>query len=172
MKKFYSAFLFLVLLTLSVCAQDKGQKIPSVKIKNMDGKVFDTDSITNGGKPIIISFWATWCKPCVNELNTIAEEYSDWQAETGVKLIAISIDDARSSSSVKPFVSGKNWDYEIYLDPNGDFKRAMNVNTVPHTFLINGNREIISQHTSFSPGDEDKLLEDLKKANAPKSVKE
>ena len=143
-------------------AQDKGQKVASVKVKTLDGKVFDTDSLVNDGKPMIISFWATWCKPCVNELNTIAESYKDWQDETGVKLVAISIDDARTSGSVKPFVSGKNWVYDIYLDANGDFKRAMNVNTVPHTFLVNSKREIVSQHTTFSPGDEDKILEEIK----------
>lgn len=167
MKKFISS-VTLVILLLSVCfsiqAQEKGQKIPSIKVKTLDGKVFDTDSITNNGKPILISFWATWCKPCVNELNTIGENYKEWQDETGLKLVAVSIDDARSSGSVKPFVAGKNWVYDVYLDPNGDFKRAMNVNTVPHTFLINANREIIGQHTSFAPGDEEKLFEEIRKA--------
>ena len=167
MKKFILSLsvtsLFLI-PSLSLQAQEKGQKIPSIKVKTLDGKMFDTDSIINGGKPMLISFWATWCKPCVNELNTIAENYKEWQGETGLKLIAISIDDARSSGSVKPFVAGKNWDYDVYLDPNGDFKRAMNVNTVPHTFLINANREIIGQHTSFAPGDEERLFEEVKKA--------
>lgn len=159
-----SAFVLILISGFSLKAQEKGQKIPSIKVKTLDGKVFDTDSIVNDGKPIVISFWATWCKPCVNELNTIAENYKEWQDATGLKLVAISIDDARSSGSVKPFVAGKNWAYDVYLDPNGDFKRAMNVNTVPHTFLINSNREIIGQHTSFAPGDEEKLFEEIMKA--------
>lgn len=166
MKKISPAACISMIFCLSLnfgYAQEKGQKIPSVKVKTLDGKIFDTDSITNNNKPIIISFWATWCKPCVNELNTIAENYKEWLSETGVKLVAISIDDARSSGSVKPFVMGKNWEYEVYLDPNGDFKRAMNVNTIPHTFLLSGNREIVSQHTTFAPGDEDKLYEEIKK---------
>jgi len=156
--------LAIVLTGFNSYGQLSGLKIPLVKIKTMDGTAFSTDSIVNDGKPIIISFWATWCKPCVNELNSIAEVYKDWQAETGVKLIAISIDDARTSTSVKPFVNGKDWDYEVYLDPNGDFKRAMNVNTVPHTFLIDSTRTVTHQHTSFSPGDEDKLYELVKAA--------
>jgi hypothetical protein len=69
-------------------------------------------------------------------------------------------------NSVAPFVNAKGWEYEIYLDPNGDFKRAMNINMVPHTFLLNGNKEIVDQHTSFAPGDEDNLFEKVKKVAA------
>ncbi len=166
MKKMFAVIALAVfVLPLSLMAQNDAPKsgIPSVKIKAADGSVLSTDKLTNDGKPMIISFWATWCKPCINELNTLHEVYSDWQKETGVKLVIVSIDDARSMASVAPFVNGRGWEFESYLDPNGDFKRAMNVNMVPHTFLLNGNREVINQHTSFAPGDEDKLFEKVKK---------
>ena len=81
-----------------------------------------------------------------------------------MKLIAVSIDDARNSAKVKPFVDGKSWDYEVYLDENGELKRAMGVNNVPHTFLMNGKGEIVYQHNSYSPGDEEELLEKIKEA--------
>lgn len=158
----------ILVTTTWVTAQDKatGTGIPTANVKALDGSVVSTDKIVNDGKPIIVSFWATWCKPCVTELNAISEVYADWQKETGVKLVAISIDDARTMASVAPFISGKGWDYEVYLDANGDFKRAMNVNMVPHTFLLNGNREVVGQHTSYAPGDEDKLFEKVKEAAA------
>lgn len=167
MKKIIIASLLPIVLTISSYAQEKkSNTLPSVIIKTLDGSSINTDAFTNNGKPIIISFWATWCKPCIQELNAIADVYKDWQTETGVKLIALSIDDARTTNSVAPFVNGKGWEYEVYLDPNGDFKRAMNVNLVPHTFLLNGNKEIIDQHTSFSPGDEEILFEKIKKTAA------
>ena len=158
----------LFLSTLQLSAQQSGGKsgIPLIDIKSLDGSVVSSSVITNNAKPVIVSFWATWCKPCVTELNTIHEVYADWQKETGVKLIAISIDDARTMSSVAPFINGKGWDYEVYLDPNSDFRRAMNVNMVPHTFLLNGNLEVVDQHTSFAPGDEDKLFEKVRKTAA------
>ncbi|MCB0784245.1 MAG: TlpA family protein disulfide reductase, partial [Flavobacteriales bacterium] len=104
--------------------------------------------------------------PCKRELNTIAEVYDDWKDETGVKLIAISIDDARSMARVAPYVNGQDWDYEVYLDPNGDFKRAMNVNNVPHTFLVDGSGTIVWQHNNYSAGDEAELLEKVREVAA------
>ena len=148
-------------LSSSVLAQiaAKNRSFPAIDIKMVDGRNFNTGDIENDGKPIIVSFWATWCKPCVKELNTIADEYADWQDETGVQLVAISIDDARNMPKVAPFINGKGWEYEVYVDPNGDMRRAMNVNAVPHTFLLNANKEVVYSHNSYSPGDEEELYE-------------
>ncbi|MBT8196822.1 MAG: TlpA family protein disulfide reductase [Bacteroidia bacterium] len=164
-KLFLIAFSF---LTVSFCfAQDeKTTEIPTVEIKTLDGKTISTDIIKNDGAPMILSFWATWCKPCIKELNALAELYPDWQDETGVKIVAVSIDDTRSLARVKPFVNGSDWDFEIYSDANGDFKRAMNVNAVPHTFLFDANGVMVDQHTSYAPGDEFTLYEKVKKAQA------
>jgi cytochrome c biogenesis protein CcmG, thiol:disulfide interchange protein DsbE len=147
-------------------------KMPSVNVTDMNGKKINTADLNNNGKPYIISFWATWCKPCVKELTTISEVYQDWQEETGVKLIAVSIDDSRSSSQVKTLVNGKSWEYEVLLDANSDFKRSMNVNAVPHTFIVNGKGEIVWQHTSFSEGSELELIRLIKKLNAGEPISE
>ena len=151
-------------------AQDGGRKIPDVTVKNLDNSSFQTGEIENDGKPIIINFWATWCSPCKRELNTIAEEYQDWVDETGVKLVAISIDDARNMHKVKPYIDGQGWEYEVYIDPNADFKRAMNVNNVPHSFLVDGEGKIVWQHNSYAPGDEMELHDLVEKLAAGESI--
>jgi thiol-disulfide isomerase/thioredoxin len=139
-------------------------KMPIVTVQTMEGKKVSTSSWNNGGKPIIVNFWATWCAPCKRELAAIAEKYPAGQKETGVKLIAVSIDDARTMNRVAPYVNGQDWDYEIVLDPNGDLKRGLNVNNVPHTFLIDGKGNIVWQHNNYEPGDENDLYEQVKKA--------
>jgi len=149
----------------------KNRPLPSIDIKDVKGNPFNTLKIENDGKPIVISFWASWCKPCIKELTTIADIYADWQEETGVKLYAVSIDDARSSSLVAPMVNGKNWDYIVLLDQNGDFKRAMNVGPIPHTFVLNGKREIVWQHTSFAEGSERDLINIIKKVKNGEEIK-
>ena len=164
MKKLIFLLAFIGIGTLTF-AQDNPTKtdVPAVNVKDIDGKPFNTSSIQNDGKPIIIDFWATWCKPCVASLNAMSEEYAKWQEETGVKIYAVSIDDSRTMSSVAPFVAGKGWDFFVILDPNSDFRRAMSVNNVPHTFLIDGNGKIVMQRNTYTPGDDEKMHEELLK---------
>ncbi len=165
--------LFIFLFAASIATQSFGQehgsagistvkKLPSVELKDMNGKSVNTASMGFKG-PVVISFWATWCSPCKRELNTIQELYPDWQEETGVNLVAVSIDDEKTKSSVPLYVNGKGWEYLVLMDPNWDFKRAMGVNNVPHTFLIDAEGNIVYSHNNYAPGDEDKLYEEIKK---------
>jgi len=164
MKKI-AAFAILFLSAILTQAQDKilFQQLPAADVKLMNGERVNTSTFSNDGKPIIIDFWATWCKPCIEELNSIHDLYPDWQKETGVKMIIISVDDAKTMTRVAPFVNGKGWNYESYVDPNGDFKRGMNVNMPPHTFVLNGKGEVVWQHVGFAEGNEVELYEVVKK---------
>ena len=153
--------LLVVLLATTFSFSQGVRKLPNIEVKTLKGDAFNISELDNDGKPIVISFWATWCKPCKKELNNISEVYTDWQDETGVKLVAISIDDSRSMSKVAPYINSSDWEYEVYLDPNADLKRAMGVSTVPHTFLLNGKKEIVWQHRGYIEGDEQGLYEKI-----------
>jgi cytochrome c biogenesis protein CcmG/thiol:disulfide interchange protein DsbE len=160
----------LPMLAFTQTSDSKARMLPAVDIKTLTGENFNTSNLNNDGKVYVIDFWATWCKPCIEELNTLHEVYPDWKKETGVKIITISVDDARTMSRVAPFVNGKSWDYESYIDPNGDLKRAMNVNMPPQTFVLNGKGEIVWQHVGFEPGNELELYDIIKKVSENKSI--
>lgn len=155
------AFLILFLTNIFGTSEINAQ-IPSAKVKNLQGNAINTNEIKNNGKPFIINFWATWCKPCVQELEAINEKYEQWQKETGVKIYAVSIDDSRSTKRVAPFTKSKSWAYEILLDENSDFRRAMGVDNPPFTFLYNGKGELVYKHTGYAPGDEFELYKKIK----------
>lgn len=136
-------------------------QLPNVTLKDIYGNTVETGEINNDGNPVIISFWATWCKPCIRELKAIHEVYPDWQDETGVKMIIVSIDQAQDMNRVKPMVDGFGWEYDVLLDPNGDFKRAMNVQNVPHVFVLDGKGKIMYNHTGYVDGGEQDIYDSL-----------
>ena len=148
-------------LALGFCSLVEAQ-VPSVTLKSIDGKMVKTDTLSNNGKPFIIDFFATWCKPCNRELTAIADIYEDWQKETGVKVIAVSIDQAQNINKVKPLVDNHGWPYEVLLDPNGEFKRALGVQMIPYTLIVDGNGKIVYKHNGYTEGAEDELIEKVR----------
>lgn len=159
--KLFVAFITLFFLTIGVQAQKS--KLPNIEVKSLDGKKIEAKNIQKEGKPMVISFWATWCKPCVKELNAIRDVYPDWLEEVDFQFVAISIDDSRSQHNVAPFVKSRGWEYEIYLDANSDLKRALNFDNVPHTMLYDKEGKLVWQHSGYAVGDEDVLFEQILK---------
>lgn len=157
--KIKSLILF-VLIGFSAISQTK---LPNVTLKDIDGKSVNVSKYNSSDKPVIISFWATWCGPCLKELSAIHEVYGKWQKETGVELVAVSIDDARTKSRVKPQVKGKSWKYTVVLDENQELKRALNVVNVPYTIVMYKGKVVYS-HSSYTPGIENELYSKVKSA--------
>ncbi|WP_375242730.1 TlpA family protein disulfide reductase [Lacinutrix sp.] len=157
MKQFF--YLLVLLLSINITAQET---LPSAEIKTLDGTSTSLQELGKNNDIIVISLWATWCVPCKNELDAINDVYTDWQDETGVKVYAVSVDDSRTVSRVKPLVNGKAWDFEILLDTNNDLKRELGAATVPLTLIIK-NGKIVYRHSGYTPGAEDELFEEIKK---------
>ncbi len=158
MKKYF----FLIVLMMVVVVTANAQKLPSVVLKTIDGRSVQTDTLTNNGRPFIIDFFATWCKPCNRELNAINEVYEEWQQETGVKIIAVSIDQAQNINKVKPLVDSYGWEYDVLLDPNGDLKRALGVQMIPYVLIVDGQGNIAYKHNGYTDGAENELIEKVR----------
>lgn len=148
---------FVVMAALCASAQ-----LPSVQVKTLNGKTVNVSKLSNNGKPFVISFFATWCKPCMRELKAIAEVYHDWQDETGMKLYAVSIDEAQNAGKVKPLVDAEGWDYEVLLDSNSDFSRAMGIQTIPHVLIVDGKGKIVYSHSGYTDGSEQEIIKKIR----------
>lgn len=155
-------FLSLFFSSFTLFAQENAG-LPNVQLKDMNGNSINIQDLREEGQPLIISFWATWCTPCKKELSNYADLYEDWQADFNVKVVAISIDDARNTAKVKAYVNGVKWPFDILLDPNEDMKRSLNFQTVPFTILIDKNGKIVYRHNSYVEGDEYVMEEKLQK---------
>ena len=137
-------------------------QLPQVTLKTMDGKSVRVDTLSNDGKPFIIDFFATWCKPCNRELDAVNEVYADWREETGVKIFAVSIDQAQNIHKVKPLVDSHGWEYDVLLDPNSDLRRAFGIQTIPFVLIVDGKGEIVYRHMGYNDGEESELIDKVR----------
>lgn len=155
-----------LLLSFLQAAQAQDKKLPAVTLSDIDGNKVDISQLGADGKIIILSFWATWCVPCKKELTNITDLYEDWQKNYNVEMIAVSIDDSRNVTKVKPTVDGSGWPYRVLLDPNQDLKRALSFQNVPYTVVTDKSGNIALVHSGYVEGDEFELEEKLKELAA------
>lgn len=153
----------LAALCITVAGFAQTKSLPSANLKTLNGQTLNAQTIPQSGKITVISFWATWCSPCKKELDAINEIYEEWQTKYGVELVAISTDDARTVAKVPGVVETKGWPYRILLDTNKELSIAANIQSVPYTFLIDQNGNIVFEHVGYAPGDEDELEEQIAK---------
>ena len=148
---------FCISLIISCLALSLSAALPDLQLKDIDGHEINAASLAQTGKPVIIAFFATWCKPCMRELKAIHELYPDWHDELGVEMYIVSVDQAQDAHKVKPLVDGNGWEYHVLLDPNSAFKRAMNVQSIPHMFILDRKGNIVYNHVGYTDGDEESI---------------
>jgi len=153
----------LCFLLTSFQLYDNGQPFPDTNIKTLDGKSVSTKKYLENSKITIVSFWASWCTPCKRELDVIHELYEEWGENYDVQLLAITIDDARGLTKVPAIVKSKGWEFTVLSDSKQELMQNLNFQTIPQTFLLDREGNIVYSHNGYNPGDEIKLEEEIKK---------
>lgn len=139
---------------------------PSVELQTMEGETVNINEYVGQGKITVVSFWATWCSPCKKELDAVSSLYKDWQEKYDMQFIAITIDNERALAKVPAIISDKGWKFTVLSDVENKMQKELKFQTIPQTFLVDQNGNIVYKHNGYSPGDELELatkMEELTK---------
>ena len=153
----------IISILLSINSFSDKKTFPDTEVFTLDGKKVSTWDYVGKGKPVIISFWATWCAPCKRELDTVSELLPEWKDQWDFELIAITTDNARGLRKVPAMVSAKGWEFTVLADKNQALQQSLSFQTIPQTFVLDGSGNIVYEHNGYAPGDELKLEELLEK---------
>lgn len=145
----------LLLLTLSTWAQ---RRLPETTVEDLQGKRYEIRQVLNDSLPVVLAFWSTTCKPCLQELEALSEVFEEWKKTVDFKVVAVSVDDSRTAVKVRPLAEGREWPFEVLLDKNQDLKRAMNVSSIPFLFVLDRTGKVVYTHNGYTPGAEMEIL--------------
>lgn len=154
--------LFMLLSLLQLSTATFSQDVPPVKLFDLAGKPVSSEIFNSkNDQPIVLSFWATWCIPCINELTAINNSLDQWKKESVFDFYAIAVDDDRTSKRIPSFVNGKGFDFKVLIDKNQELKRLLKLDNIPYTLIIK-NGKIIYRQLGYVPGDEKLLFKAIK----------
>lgn len=156
------AIFIITILSFAFTQPVVNKKLPDITIADLQGKPVNIQEFASGGKITVLSFWATWCAPCKRELDAISELYPAWSTDYNTKLVAITIDNARALTQVKPLIEEKGWEFDVLVDSKQELQQALNFQAIPQTFVVDTEGNIVYQHEGYTPGDEYELEKVIK----------
>ncbi len=154
--------LFAAILSLSPgVARALGEVAPDFTLRDMDGKSVSLNGYA--GSVVLVNFWATWCGPCQVEQKHLQQMYTELGGK-GFVVLAVSADDARTSSQVKPLMKRNGYTFPVLLDTQTSVVAQYNPSkTLPYNVLIDRAGKIRYVHSGYNPGDEKGLRVEIER---------
>ena len=131
---------------------ETGGKIPDLKLKLLDGKNTSIHTLLEDG-PLLIDFWATWCKPCKKVMKHLNKYHNKYE-ENGFKVLMVNQDTPRSVGKVKSYIRSQKYSFNVGLDPNQKIAKKLNGLIMPTLILIDTDGTILWRHQGYMPGEE------------------
>lgn len=135
---------------------------PSARLLTLDGTYISSSEILENDAPTIMIFWSANEQKCCDQIALMIDAREKLEELTNVNIIAICTNSDGLSSRLKPFVNGKDWDIDVYIDYNSDFKRAMNIPSTPFTIVFNEEEELICEYNGYCAWADDFVCERIK----------
>lgn len=151
----------LFLISANYVVAQKGG-LPDVKLYDLNGSAISATEILNNGEAYILVYWKTHEKNCCEQINQMIEAHEKMAGLLQVKVVAVCVDCKGLTDHIKPFVSGKDWNIDVYIDKNGDLLRAMNIPSTPFTSVYDENQKLICQYSGYCAGAQEMVCETLK----------
>ncbi len=120
---------------------EPGRAAPAFSLENLEGGQADLASLR--GKVVLINFWATWCKPCEDEMPAMERLYQKLHPE-GFELLAVSVDDG--VEEVRAFRDRLGFNFPVLLDPTKDTARQYQSFRYPESYLVDRDGTLIERY--------------------------
>ncbi|WP_435254497.1 TlpA family protein disulfide reductase [Tenacibaculum sp. A30] len=136
MKKAITIIL-LLFLTIHLHSQELVKFPYKTTLKDIHGKSFLSSNLTNNNSPIILEYWASYCKPCISKLNELSKKYDKWKDKYNVKIIVVSIDKGKHIKDALTIIKKNNWPFEFYFDSDLTLlSKLSQFKFVPQSFIF------------------------------------
>jgi cytochrome c biogenesis protein CcmG/thiol:disulfide interchange protein DsbE len=156
-----------VLVMLAVASIGSEGKAPDFALPNLDGKNVKLSQLLSQG-PVLVDFWATWCKPCIKGFPALQQLHEKYR-ERGLTVLAVSVDSPKSRSRVAPFIKSQKFTFEVLLDTEGKVAQKYNAVAIPRTVLISSQGEIVYTSVGYKPTNEERLDEAVRSVLSAKT---
>lgn len=153
---------FALLLLFGCKGVDKDEPVPVLpdsvfnKVKLTDLKANPISLKEYNGKTIFLNFWATWCKPCKEEMPSIEKAQNILQNEKIVFLLASS----ESAEEIEEFKANHNYKFKYIRIENSE---ELNIQALPTTFIFNPEGKLVFSESGFRKWDEKNNIDILLK---------
>lgn len=159
-RAYFYAPVILVLITvlqLSITPAYSATRMPAFSLENViTGKEVNSDSFA--GKSLLVTFFATWCPPCIQEIPNLIEVQNEFGPRK-FSVIALSVDQ-EGSTVVKRMVEKKNINYPVMMADNRVTRDFGGVYGIPTSFLVNKKGNVVKKYTGYIP--HSVLINDIK----------
>ena len=137
-------------LCFVIASSAHATEAPDFNLPGLSGERVQLSALLEKG-PVLLDFWATWCKPCIKAMPKLEEIHAKY-ADRGLTVLGVNEDGPRGQNRIRPFLKGRNITFPIAIDGDGSVMQRMQVRALPTTILIAPDREIVLREAGLSDG--------------------